>query len=406
MTRATLAPMIRRAHARLVLAQLLTGMLSAVALAACATKPPPTPAPTPAPVPASQSTPPAPSVPSLPVPPQLRDISAARAAFVSETAAKYGIAPLQIEAVLARAQIRDSIISAMSKPAEAKPWRDYRPIFLTAQRITSGQAFLATHRDALAKVEAQYGVPAEIIVAILAVETNLGGNTGKYPVIDALYTLAFNYPRTGDPAKLARENTREAFFRDELGQLFALGQETGFDIGTLTGSYAGAMGWGQFMPSSYRAYAVDGNGDGKRDLFNSLDDVFASVANYFVQKGGWVRGAPVMANADFVTGSSMPIELEGPPVHTLDALAQAGFKAREPLPAGITAAAIRLEGEGGDEYWLTFQNFRAIWMYNNSIRYATAVYQLAEEIAGRGPAVSPGPIPSPPIAAPAGQPGA
>ncbi|MCI4568197.1 lytic murein transglycosylase B [Lysobacter sp. CFH 32150] len=396
--------MIRRAYARLLLATSF-----AVALAACATKPPPTPAPTPEPVPASQSTAPAPSV--LPVPPQLRDISVARAAFVSETAAKYGIAPLQIEAMLARAQIRDSIIAAMSKPAEAKPWRNYRPIFLTEQRITGGQAFLATHRDALAKVEAQYGVPAEIIVAILAVETNLGGNTGKYPVIDALYTLAFNYPRTGDPAKLARENAREAFFRDELGQLFALGKETGFDIGTLTGSYAGAMGWGQFMPSSYRAYAVDGNSDGKRDLFNSLDDVFASVANYFVQKGGWVRGAPVMANADFMPvsstpGGNTPIELEGPPIHTLDALAQAGFKAREPLPAGITAAAIRLEGEGGDEYWLTFQNFRAIWMYNNSIRYATAVYQLAEEIAGRGPAVSPGPIPPPPVAAPAGQSGA
>lgn len=398
MTRATLAPMIRRAFARLLLATPL-----AVALVACATKAPSAPTPTPQPVPAPQSTPVAPPPSVLPVPPQLRDISVARAAFVSETAAKYGIAPLQIETMLARAQIRDSIIAAMSKPAEAKPWRDYRPIFLTEQRITGGRAFLATHRDALAKVEAQYGVPAEIIVAILAVETNLGGNTGKYPVIDALYTLAFNYPRTGDPTKLARENMREAFFRDELGQLFALGKETGLDIGALVGSYAGAMGWGQFMPSSYRAYAVDGDGDGKRDLFNSLDDVFASVANYFVKKGGWVRAAPVMVRADFTPGSSMPIELEGPPVHPLEALAQAGFKSREPVPAGMTAAAIRLEGEGGDEYWLTFQNFRAIWTYNNSIRYATAVYQLGEEIAGRGAAL---PVPPPPpIAAPAGQPG-
>jgi len=406
--------MTRRAHARPLLATSLI-----VALTACATKAPSTPAPTPEPVPATQPAPHAPPPSVLPVPPQLRDISAARAAFVSETAAKYGIAPLQIETVLARAQIRDGIIAAMSKPAEAKPWRDYRPIFLTEQRITGGQAFLATRRDVLAKVEAQYGVPAEIIVAILAVETNLGGNTGKYPVIDALYTLAFNYPRTGDPTKVARENTREAMFRDELGQLFALGKETGLDITTLIGSYAGAMGWGQFMPSSYRNYAVDGNGDGKRDLFNDLDDVFASVANYFVKKGGWVRGAPVMVRADFMPGNSLPansmldnsmsgsrpIELEGPPIHTLEALAQAGFKSREPVPAGMTAAAIRLEAEGGDEYWLTFQNFRAIWTYNNSIRYATAVYQLAEAIAGRGPALSPGPIPPPPIAAPTEQPG-
>ena len=228
-------------------------------------------------------------VPALPLPkPPSAEV---RAAFVSETASKYGLDPAYIDSILARAQIRDSTITAMSRPAETKPWRDYRPIFVTQQRIDGGRAFLAEHREQLAKVEAQYGVPAEIIVAILGVETNWGSNTGKAPVLDALYTLAFNYPRTNLPDKIARENQRETYFRDELGQLFALGKDTGFDIATLNGSYAGAMGWGQFMPSSYRLYAVDGNGDGKRDLFTDLDDVFASVANYFVQKGGWVARA-------------------------------------------------------------------------------------------------------------------
>ncbi|WP_330970450.1 lytic murein transglycosylase, partial [Lysobacter sp. A3-1-A15] len=120
----------------------------------------------------------------------------------------------------------------------------------------------------------------------------------SYPVVDALYTLAFAYPRTGDPAKADRENRREAFFRGELAQLFALGQEQDLDITTLKGSYAGAMGWGQFMPSSYREFAVDGDGDGRIDLFGSTDDVFASIANYFVNKGGWVRGGPVVVRAE------------------------------------------------------------------------------------------------------------
>ncbi len=209
------------------------------------------------------------------------------------------------------------------------------------------------------------------------------------PVLDALYTLAFNYPRTNLPDKIARENQRETFFRDELGQLFALGKETGFDVTTLTGSYAGAMGWGQFMPSSYRLYAVDGDGDGKRDLFNDLDDVFASVANYFVQKGGWMRGQPVMVRAAYAPGLVALTDSNGEPIHALATLEQAGYRPQSPVPADITGAPIVLDGDAGDEYWLTFRNFRAIWSYNNSIRYATAVHQLAEAIAGRGEASVP-----------------
>jgi len=320
-----------------------------------------------------------------------------RAAFVAETATKYGLDAPYIESVLARAQIREATIAAMSRPAETKPWRDYRPIFISQQRIDGGRAFIAEHREQLARVEAQYGVPAEVIVAILGVETNWGGSTGNASVLDALYTLAFNYPRTHLPDKIARENQREAFFRDELAQLMKLGKETGLDITTLTGSYAGAMGWGQFMPSSYRLYAVDGDGDGMRDLFNDLDDVFASVANYFVKKGGWLRGQPVMVRASYTPGPLPLVDSNGEPIHTLATLEQAGYKPLEPVPADTTGAPILLDGEA-DEYWLTFRNFRAIWSYNNSIRYATAVYQLSQLIAQP-------PEPVAPVVAPTDEPG-
>ncbi|QSX78749.1 lytic murein transglycosylase B [Lysobacter solisilvae] len=370
----------------------------ALALGACATQKPPAPRAAAAP-PATPAVTPAPAAPvpastgpitvTTPLPAPRHPTAEVRARFVREAVAKYGLDPAQVESVLARAQLRESTVTAMARPAEAKPWRDYRPIFVTPQRIEGGRAFLAQHRDALAKVEAQYGVPAEIIVAILGVETSWGRNTGNAPVLDALYTLAFNYPRTNLPDKIERENQREAFFRDELAQLVALGRDTGMDVATLTGSYAGAMGWGQFMPSSYRLYAVDGDGDGKRDLFTDLDDVFASVANYFVRKGGWERGRPVMVRADYVPGTLALVDSKGEPIHDLATLAQAGYKPQSPLPPGITGAPIVLDGVSGNEHWLTFRNFRAIWSYNNSIRYATAVYQLAEAIAGREVAGAP-----------------
>ena len=360
--------MIRRA---------LLPSFAALALAACAVPPPksmpqpsvsPTPTPEPAPAPA----------------PHVRDISAARAEFVRSTSQRFGIPAAEIEAVLAKAQLREAIIKAMSRPAEAKPWRDYRPIFIQPKRIDDGRAFLAEHRAALQRAEDKYGVPKEIITAILGVETSYGGNKGSYPVIDALYTLAFAYPRSGDPAKAERENKREAFFRDELAQLFALGKEEGFDIATLKGSYAGAMGWGQFMPSSYRDYAVDGDGDGKRDLFNDLDDVFASVANYFVKKGGWVPGAPVAVPATLAAGHEPFNPEDWRPTWSLEELAARGYSAQQPLPAGLGATPVSLEGAAGPQYWLGFQNYYAITRYNISRMYAMAVYQLSQAIAGHG----------------------
>ncbi len=367
------APMIRR----------ILPSLAVLALAACAGTPQkPTPALVPEPLPP----------PAAPAPAEApRDISAARAEFVRSTAQRFAIPAADIEAVLTRAQIRDAIVKAMSRPAEAKPWRDYRPIFIQPARIDGGRAFLEANRAALQRAEDRYGVPKEIVTAIIGVETSYGGNKGSWPVVDALYTLAFAYPRSGDPARVAYEDKREAFFRDELAQLFALGKEEALDITTLKGSYAGAMGWGQFMPSSYRQYAVDGDGDGRRNLFDNLDDVIASVANYFAQKGKWQRGGPVMERAvraaaaqDFANpGNAVTLDQH------VGGLAALGYRAADPvavlhMDGGQPVTLITLEGMAGPEYWIVYNNFKAITTYNISRLYATAVYQLAEAIAGRG----------------------
>lgn len=368
--------------------------LLALALAACASRPPEAGVPPAAaaaakhghhghkisPAEAAPETPQAqPPVNLAPVP-----FAQARAAFVRDTAARYGIDPAAIEATLAQARVLDSVVAAMSRPAErVKPWSEYRPMFITQARIDGGRRFMDAHCDELMRVQASTGVPAEVIVAIIGVETSYGANTGRYKVLDALYTLAFNYPRSGDPAKAEREVRRELFFRDELAQLFALGKEEGLDVANLTGSYAGAMGLGQFMPSSYRQYAVDGDGDGKRNLFTDYDDAFASIANYFVKKGGWQAGGEVVARARFDDGREEFNPDDWTPTWTLGDLAHRGYHAIDPVQAGARATPVTLDGGEGKQYWLGFRNFYAITRYNNSKMYAMAVYQLSQAIAGK-----------------------
>ena len=316
------------------------------------------------------------------------DLAAGRAAFARQTAQRFNLSEAAILAALERATIREGIIAAMSRPAEGKAWRDYRPIFIQQSRIDGGRAFLEQNREALAAAEARYGVPAQIVAAIIGVETGYGKNMGSWPVVDALYTLAFRYPRTNAPDKIAGENQREAFFRDELAQVFAMANEQRRDVATLKGSYAGAMGWGQFMPSSYRQYAVDADGDGRADLFASRPDVIHSVANYFVGRGQWQRGGPVMRRAtraasarDFANPGNA-VEL----TETVGSLAALGYTIDDPAIAASTPASlITLDGANGPEYWVVFNNFRAISKYNISRLYATAVYQLSEAIAGRSP---------------------
>ena len=326
--------------------------------------------------PATSVTPAAPVVPVAPAPAPAATpppgegyagLGAKREAFIARTAQDSGIPAAEIAAWLDQARYQQSIINAITRPAEGKPWRDYRPIFLTDKRISEGRAFLAANRDELLRIQAQTGVPPEYVTAIIGVETSYGGNTGSYRVLDALYTLGFFYPK------------REEFFRAELGHLFPLARDEQLDLAQLRGSYAGAMGYGQFIPSSYRNYAVDGDGDGRRDLVNSKRDAMASVANYF-KAHGWQAGQPVVARAQVDANAApfVPDTLEAR--YTLAELAARGYRAAAPVPA-LPATLVTLEGAQGTEHWLAFKNFYVITRYNRSPLYAMAVHQLAQEIA-------------------------
>jgi membrane-bound lytic murein transglycosylase B len=298
-----------------------------------------------------------------------------RAAFVAQTAQAYGLDAKDIEAGLAQASYKQSIINAITRPAESKPWKDYRPIFMTEARIQGGRRFLAEHREELAKVQAATGVPAEMIVAIIGVETQYGGNTGSYRVLDALYTLGFFYPK------------REEFFRGELGHFFALAKQEKLDPSVVKGSYAGAMGWGQFMPSSYRNYGKDGDGDGRRDLFGSPRDIFASIANYFVGHG-WRSGEPVFLPAQADSGAAAWVPENYEAKYSLAEIALKGFRPLDAAAPKLPATLLTLEGATGTEYWIGYQNFYVLTRYNRSPLYAMAVFQLSREIAA-GEAATP-----------------
>lgn len=294
-------------------------------------------------------------------------------AFAAEVAAEAGGRRDRSEAavleILARARYQQGIIDAMTRPAEAKPWRDYRPIFVNDRRVRDGVAFWRQHAGVLEPIAAEYGVPPELIVAIIGVETAYGGNVGRWKVLDALATLAFHYPK------------RAPYFRGELKRILLLPEGTfPRPLSELVGSYAGAMGLGQFMPTSYANWAVDHDGNGRIDLWTEMPDVFASVANYFVAHG-WQRGGPV-AHAARRTPQARPLAPDGfEPVYTVGQLADWGYTTEYTLDPDLPATLIRLDGEAGDEYWITHQNFYAITRYNRSPLYGLAVYQLASRIA-------------------------
>ncbi len=267
------------------------------------------------------------------------------------------------------------IIELMSRPAErTKPWHEYRDHFLTEARIAAGAGFWAEHRQRLAEVEAATGVPAHVIVGILGVETFYGRITGTFRVLDALSTLAFDYP------------PRSSYFRGELEQFLLLSREEDVPPLTVKGSYAGAMGYPQFMPRSYRAYAVDGDGDGRRDLWNSWDDVIASIANYLAAHG-WRGGEPVLATADLpwpddsvglVAGSITTNE-------TVGSLRHKGLVFESPMPEEAPAVFIEVAGSAGPERLAGFHNFSVITRYNRSVLYALAVNELGLAAAARLP---------------------
>lgn len=298
-------------------------------------------------------------------------------AFVTAVVEKHGFDRDELLALFAQAQYQQSIVDAMERPAErVKPWYAYRAIFVTDKRINGGVEFWRQNRETLDRVQRDYGVDPAIVVAIIGVETSYGRITGNYRVLDALATLAFDYPK------------RSEFFTRELEQFLLLSREQRRDATELRGSYAGAMGYGQFMPSSYRAYAIDYNGDGLTDIWNNPVDAIGSVANYFVRHG-WRAGGPVAAPAVARNGyDASKVNVLVKPVLGPDELASMGFKLAATPAAGASAAdanafPLELEGAGGAEFWLAYDNFYVITRYNHSHRYAMAVYQLSREIAAR-----------------------
>ena len=294
-------------------------------------------------------------------------------AFVSTMVERHGFEREPLAELFSQARYQDSIVRAMDRPAErVKPWHEYREIFVTERRILAGLEFWASHRDVLERAQREYGVDPAMVVSIIGVETFYGRNMGSFRVLDALSTLAFDYPK------------RSEFFTRELEQYLLLTREQAMDPLGLKGSYAGAMGYGQFIPSSYRAYAVDYSSDGRADIWGDPVDAIGSVANYFARHG-WQRGGPVTvpAKADAEADAEI-LNILARPTLMPDELAAKGFR---PLGAGFDAPAapLRLEGSEGIEYWLTYENFYVITRYNHSHRYAMAVYQLAAELAKRMP---------------------
>lgn len=305
-------------------------------------------------------------------------------------------APGELAALFEQVARDEGVLKAIARPAEGtKEWKEYRPIFLTSERVEKGLAFWREHEETLNRAEATYGVPPEMILAILGVETKYGGNKGRNRVIDALATLGLDYP------------PRAPFFRKELREFLILSKENGLDPLNTWGSYAGAMGYPQFMPSSWRRLAVDFDGDKKIDLINNPVDAIGSIANYF-KANGWKTGEPLAVRARIINQEyDSVISKELKTVSTLGEIAKKGLVPRETASfmATTPASAIRLQGDNGGEFWLGFTNFYVITTYNRSILYAMAAMQLSQEIrAAREAELAAAAIPAEPVAVPEGQP--
>jgi membrane-bound lytic murein transglycosylase B len=291
--------------------------------------------------------------------------------LIAEMAEQYGYAPQKLRKTFRCARIRPEIIEAMERPKEMLPWYEYSKIFLTEENVQRGARFWKKHAAALTRAGEEYGVPPETVVAIIGVETQFGRNKGNIPILDALTTLTLEYP------------ARAAFFRRELTEFLLLARELDVDACGIKGSYAGAMGLPQFMPSNYRRFAVDFDANGARDILDDPEDAIGSVALYLKQHG-WEAGAPVADDANLEGTRYFWIEKLGiMPTLPLRQLASYGIFPRRHENAERRAALISLEGEYGPFYRLGYNNFYVITRYNHNKRYAMAVYELGERIRQR-----------------------
>ncbi|MFW5969425.1 MAG: lytic murein transglycosylase B [Halofilum sp. (in: g-proteobacteria)] len=289
-------------------------------------------------------------------------------AFIDDVSAREDFSAAELRGLFRDVERQDEVLEAIAEPAEDLPWYRYRPIFITDRRIEGGIEFVRDNADVLARAEREYGVPPAIVAAIIGVETFYGRHRGKYRVLDALATLAFEYP------------PRSGFFQQELEQFLLLARDEGIEPRTVKGSYAGAMGMAQFISSSYRHYAIDFDDDGRRDLWDSNADVIGSVAAYLADHG-WRRGEPIVhrvrpADDDWreLTSDSLEPRVDG------ESLRAAGLRVDPPVDDDERVHVFALETETEPEVWVGRRNFHAITRYNHSPLYAMAVYQLAERI--------------------------
>lgn len=288
--------------------------------------------------------------------------------FIDDVAAREGFNAAELRGLFEEIEPQARVLEEIARPAESLPWRRYRPIFVTEARQAAGVEFLREHRDLLEQARKRYGVPPEIVTAILGVETFYGRHDGRYPVLDTLATLAFEYP------------PRAGFFRSELEHFLLLAREEHVDPRSARGSYAGAMGMPQFISSSYREYAVDFDEDGQRDLWGSRADVIGSVAAYLARHG-WQPGQPIVQRLQPSDDRYRTLLGRGlKPTIDREELREAGLSLEPPLEDDERAALFELEGEDGVEIWAGRRNFHAITRYNHSELYALAVVQLARGI--------------------------
>jgi len=322
--------------------------------------------------------------------------------FIDQIVAKHGFNKVEVETLLRQTHYVDSAIQLMkpAPPGRPKNWNAYRARFVEPVRINAGVAFWDKNAEALSRAEAQFGVPAEIIVGIIGVETVYGRNTGNFRVMDAVTTLGFAYPNTPN------REARMMYFRGELENTLLLARENGIDPFSLLGSYAGAIGWPQFMPGSIRQFAIDFDNDGKIDLRKSQIDAIGSVANFLV-KHGWKSGAPIVFPASISTANvTTPNETTGvtndaamAPIinnenrwqsfiaqsleakYTLQELAAGGIVPGVMPPPDMRFGLVDLQnGTQPTEYWLGGDNFFAITQYNRSFFYAMSVIDLGRSV--------------------------
>jgi membrane-bound lytic murein transglycosylase B len=291
-------------------------------------------------------------------------------AFIDHMVATHQFDKSKLVELFESVEIKEDIVKRMSAPAESLPWYKYRKIFMTDARIDGGVKFWQQNESVLSAVEQHYGVPPEIIIAIIGVETSYGQNTGKYRVIDALSTLAFAYP------------PRSKFFLTELENFLLLCRDEQINPLEPTGSYAGAMGMPQFMPSSFRSYAIDFDKNGRRDIWHSNTDVIASIGNYFAVHG-WQKHQLIAVPAAEKEGENAKLNDSLKPNLRIDELQSLVTKISRSLPLNTKVKLLGLKQEHGEELWATLENFYVITRYNHSPLYAMAVYQLSQAISIR-----------------------